>query len=112
MRGKAKCSSTNAKSKWITPAHAGKRIFVDFYNCVFQDHPRACGEKSASNHTAAQQSGSPPRMRGKAVSAVVQLFGDRITPAHAGKSPLSCRRNGSAKDHPRACGEKDRKKTK
>ena len=68
-------------------------------------------------------------MRGKAVSAVVQLFGDRITPANAGKRILykagSIRRritpaNAGKRqpgqcfltpgwDHPRECGEKPSK---
>ena len=31
--------------KRITPAHAGKRLFISMGLKIDQDHPRACGEK-------------------------------------------------------------------
>ena len=50
--------------------------------------------------------GSPPRMRGKAVSTFFDIGADRITPAHAGKSSSINWRDNRKEDHPRACGEK------
>ena len=29
----------------ITPAYAGKRIEINNYNAILEDHPRLCGEK-------------------------------------------------------------------
>ena len=85
MRGKAKCSSTNAKSKGITPAHAGKSPAAIKNLLKLQDHPRACGEKSSIRKTTPAYPGSPPRMRGKVEIVKEIAMKVRITPAHAGK---------------------------
>ena len=50
--------------------------------------------------------GSPPRMRGKVNEEHNPRITVRITPAHAGKSWLSCCWLILPEDHPRACGEK------
>ena len=51
-------------------------------------------------------SGSPPRMRGKAV-VVVYLPGPAgITPAYAGKRAKADQGKPHPRDHPRVCGEK------
>ena len=49
--------------------------------------------------------GSPPRMRGKLVTADFDAAMDGITPAHAGKTRLFPLCNYYNEDHPRACGE-------
>ena len=51
-----------------------------------EDHPRACGEKSFAVVNGVQNSGSPPRMRGKADLLEALADGLGITPAYAGKS--------------------------
>ena len=51
-------------------------------------------------------SGSPPRMRGKAVLASTTLYRSGITPAYAGKRDLVISGSGDIEDHPRVCGEK------
>ena len=51
-----------------------------------EDHPRACGEKSFAVVNGVQNSGSPPRMRGKG------LLNFSLVVTH--------------QDHPRICGEK------
>ena len=51
------------------------------------------------------EKGSPPRMRGKPTMDLEKLTGDRITPAHAGKTTLITFSTRHRKDHPRACGE-------
>ena len=67
-----------------------------------------CGEKYATSRPAAISRGSPPHVRGKAVSNSRLKHPDGITPAYAGKSgwasPVAC----MATDHPRVCGEKCR----
>ena len=45
-------------------------------------------------------------MRGKDKDLRIYIEYVRITPAHAGKSPLDNSTNISGKDHPRPCGEK------
>ena len=50
--------------------------------------------------------GSPPRTRGKAVSAGQSLQGYRITPAYAGKRPVQSGIPSRCRDHPRVRGEK------
>ena len=54
------------------------------------------------------ESGSPPRMRGKAGRSQRGRWDAGITPAYAGKSPASSARSICWQDHPRVCGEKGR----
>ena len=49
--------------------------------------------------------GSPPRMRGKLISTVLQGITQRITPADAGKTRLLTKLQNNRWDHPRGCGE-------
>ncbi len=44
-------------------------------------------------------------MRGKRERAVLRISHGRITPAHAGKTSMTCPGTGGKPDHPRACGE-------
>ena len=101
MRGKDKVTPAEREKLRITPAHAGKS--VDYHcNCIiWQDHPRPCGEKKDLGVLALKQLGSPPPMRGKDIEWNSAIQGNRITPAHAGKS-LFFRNIGIFKqDHPR-----------
>ena len=50
--------------------------------------------------------GSPPHMRGKARMIPIHVNGERITPAHAGKSSKLPNAEKFERDHPRTCGEK------
>ena len=86
MRGKASAPPRPAGLPGITPAHAGKSWGAGHYYRHGQDHPRACGEKADKSRRRKSLIGSPPRMRGKAIS-------DEVL-------------NGIKQDHPRACGEK------
>ena len=91
---------------FVSPAYAGKRACTPCCTPVCGDHPRVCGEKSASMHCLSEHTGSPPRMRGKGrlMLTFKQLYG--ITPAYAGKSKNAQGPVGSFWDHPRVCGEK------
>ena len=73
---------------------------------MYRDHPRVCGEKKAVDVLAARSMGSPPRVRGKAKTALSRLIDSRITPACAGKSDRQLRDLRRSEDHPRVCGEK------
>ena len=106
MRGKALHLNSYLIRQRITPAHAGKSITA-YLNCSLKgDHPRACGEKPHTFDFAFVETGSPPRMRGKAARYAGPLPCQRITPAHAGKRGCSRSARRIRRDHPRACGEK------
>ena len=70
MRGKAYCKNYLAPKKRITPAYAGKRALGYLVGCVVRDHPRLCGEKHWSSEAEKASLGSPPPMRGKAISRI------------------------------------------
>ena len=91
---------------WITPAYAGKSGFGSSSSAECWDHPRVCGEKWRIRWKNTQTTGSPPRMRGKAMPRLFLFPFWRITPAYAGKSGGSRPRGGEGEDHPRVCGEK------
>ena len=88
MRGKRKNGKSGAIYRRITPAHAGKTLWSLRRSRAPKDHPRACGENRALSEPDFLISGSPPRMRGKLRPHMVKLHRARITPAHAGKTPL------------------------
>ena len=67
-----------------------------------------CGEKHPQFGTLCFTMGSPPRVRGKELDFLPGFFGDRITPACAGKSAKAVTIEAIQKDHPRVCGEKPR----
>ena len=70
MRGKAYADEGDIKNIGITPAYAGKSPLIGFDCTLIRDHPRVCGEKCHSLFLAASAEGSPPRMRGKASTAL------------------------------------------
>ena len=90
----------------ITPACAGKSIVPSAVGSSTRDHPRVCGEKSIRWLKSSMGTGSPPRVRGKALPGVIPVDQRGITPACAGKRrglmKMICWRG----DHPRVCGEK------
>ena len=87
MRGKASRGGLILKDDGITPAYAGKSIQTFQFVQYHRDHPRVCGEKLSISSAHISQTGSPPRMRGKARMILIHVNGERITPAYAGKSP-------------------------
>ena len=66
-----------------------------------------CGEKLGSFFLLRCCTGSPPRVRGKALKLGQQARAVRITPARAGKRYGGFQVPGQKGDHPRACGEKN-----
>ena len=86
MRGKVSQPHYSTGRGGITPAYAGKSPLRAVFWCRHRDHPRVCGEKRTQAHPAKTGLGSPPRMRGKAVSSTKSMVSSRITPAYAGKS--------------------------
>ena len=106
MRGKVPAPELVQAPLRITPAHAGKSSNCREKSHVPRDHPRACGEKFSSTWSRGPTSGSPPRMRGKALVAAVGVGEKGITPACAGKSMYAPSILRAKWDHPRVCGEK------
>ena len=106
MRGKEASRKLRGTLKGITPAYAGKRAKRGRLAAGRWDHPRVCGEKSSTAILYQSWTGSPPRMRGKAMALAKLLHCHRITPAYAGKSFSYSRMPPRIGDHPRVCGEK------
>ncbi len=106
VRGKESPSPTANPPTRITPACAGKRHYFRHAKYFDKDHPRVCGEKKPPDWGAAAESGSPPRVRGKAWAEFQELMHARITPACAGKRNTLEAVEVLPEDHPRVCGEK------
>ena len=106
MRGKADSSAQAEESSRITPAYAGKSRTVCGIRSKLEDHPRLCGEKLDAVTVLISTLGSPPPMRGKAVSGQSPPTRYRITPAYAGKRQNMNTLKNAQGDHPRLCGEK------
>ena len=88
MRGKDLVLRSKHLEIGITPACAGKRGLRKFSSAQAQDHPRVRGEKHCTSTPIALVSGSPPRMRGKAVEMKLAGTVHGITPAYAGKGSI------------------------
>ena len=86
MSEKMFCPPQPLRLVWITPAYAGKRLYL-------------ANRKS-------QVKGSPPRVRGKGHRDSQSDYQRGITPACAGKRLSPHFRVREFQDHPRVCGEK------
>ena len=106
VRGKVRAGDGDRINPGITPACAGKSLRDCVRNVLRQDHPRVCGEKPYKGEVRVSSPGSPPRVRGKALTGeeTRQKFG--ITPACAGKRLFGAQAGRPSRDHPRVCGEK------
>ena len=68
-------------------------------------HPRSRGENIVIRGHIARDTGSSPLTRGKLSGMVAEVLGDRLIPAHAGKTPRLLRRAQPRRAHPRSRGE-------
>ena len=109
MRGKGPHCRRELCPHGITPAYAGKRWGSPCGAVCFRDHPRLCGEKIFLTFQLFHLAGSPPPMRGKAISVYGARAVLRITPAYAGKRVKPVSYYTDITDHPRLCGEKQRR---
>ena len=125
-RGKVNLSILEGADTGITPAWAGKSMQAAlrsssagdhprmggekpphwWRSSITEDHPRMGGEKNFSFCISNLTRGSPPHGRGKAGKNGGCDFGDRITPAWAGKSFVLRLWCVATQDHPRMGGEK------
>ena len=106
MRGKAESNCRQPARLRITPAYAGKSSKQSGDLSKLWDHPRLCGEKFSNCDEKTTCVGSPPPMRGKGSSVILDCVISGITPAYAGKSITEIFQKDVNKDHPRLCGEK------
>ena len=65
VRGKGVVCIIRGRAGGITPACAGKSVRILQLLRVDKDHPRVCGEKSWNVRDQTEETGSPPRVRGK-----------------------------------------------
>ena len=89
----------------ITPACAGKTVFLVQMMKHHQDHPRVCGKNYAKIYDAVDGTGSPPRVREKRYQYIGSSIRLRITPACAGKTIKEAPIRVFFWDHPRVCGK-------
>ena len=105
VRGTAFIGQSLALLFGITPACAGNSIHHPHSRLQKEDHPRVCGEQGRPCGVRHQNEGSPPRVRGTAVSGKRPDGRKRITPACAGNRDQEREEIPMPEDHPRVCGE-------
>ena len=110
MRGTLGDLRGHGQSGGIIPAHAGNTSVVRFTASTDWDHPRACGEHLTSAWVLPLSPGSSPRMRGTHTRLVKAGRKTGIIPAHAGNTWHTGPLVYASGDHPRACGEHNRRR--
>ena len=95
----------------ITPACAGNSAYTAAPNSQIGDHPRVCGEQPYGFPSYMMDEGSPPRVRGTVLGALLSAPVVRITPACAGNRTKPGWGGNGIWDHPRVCGEQMHRKT-
>ena len=105
MRGEHAGQGAGCGAGGITPAYAGRTWVGEQGPELVKDHPRVCGENTASGMSGTAQGGSPPRMRGEPAQRIPLAAIGGITPAYAGRTAAPHVELGGDEDHPRVCGE-------
>ena len=93
------------KTKWITPARAGKTAMARACLGVAEDHPRSCGKDLILGVRSVCSGGSPPLVRERRQNRYRRMPAHGITPARAGKTGTAERQGREEQDHPRSCGK-------
>ena len=105
MRGRHREIISHDKAAGNTPAYAGKTTTRAPRRAHNRKHPRVCGEDPSVSHTAFYNTETPPRMRGRPVSASSSPVPAGNTPAYAGKTFHQEIGHLTSWKHPRVCGE-------
>ena len=105
VRGTGYETYTHKYKTGITPACAGNRSTLRKTEGAGRDHPRVCGEQGFQAVLHLLTQGSPPRVRGTAISSLSWRAAPGITPACAGNSDFYESKGWMVGDHPRVCGE-------
>ena len=104
-RGKHRGVRVRPGGERLIPAHAGKTRTLGSRRRPGQAHPRSRGENYPARLSLRWAIGSSPLTRGKPTHAACQGVGDRLIPAHAGKTASLTRRSLPIAAHPRSRGE-------
>ena len=104
-RGKLAREGDTLSHQRLIPAHAGKTAGPTTGIRGRRAHPRSRGENGASLPIAAIPRGSSPLTRGKLQGIGVAFAGDRLIPAHAGKTKGQKPCDTYPRAHPRSRGE-------
>ena len=105
MRGALCAAPPPVDPARIIPAYAGSTTWMASIQVPTKDHPRVCGEHSASERHPTPEPGSSPRMRGALMATIQSSYRCRIIPAYAGSTLKSGPVLVPVPDHPRVCGE-------
>ncbi len=106
VRGTPPCPLWRSKVSRFIPARAGNaRPVTASWVCVTV-HPRACGERQASDKSIPIASGSSPRVRGTPGAWDLPRWSHRFIPARAGNADSISSEVACNAVHPRACGER------
>ena len=105
VRGALSGLSTSTLVPGIIPACAGSTLPAPPRRGFPWDHPRMCGEHSASYVWGNKRTGSSPHVRGAPTD--YSLIGKKtgIIPACAGSTTMRHCVTSLKRDHPRMCGE-------
>ena len=94
-----------AENERLIPAHAGKTWPRRRRVLMRRAHPRSRGENTARALGIGRQTGSSPLTRGKPHSSALDAHGQRLIPAHAGKTNGHRIQHTNWWAHPRSRGE-------
>ena len=104
-RGKLRAGLDPGGEPRLIPAHAGKTCCRVLRRARGRAHPRSRGENLEEDSGLVDFLGSSPLTRGKPYAATSWWAGERLIPAHAGKTCAPPSPPGSAPAHPRSRGE-------
>ena len=89
----------------LIPAHAGKTRKTPKQCKQWAAHPRSRGENQVKGHLRVVLAGSSPLTRGKLIRVLLRTSGQRLIPAHAGKTTVPAFVLSMSQAHPRSRGE-------
>ena len=104
-RGKPAYRTAPSMTWGLIPAHAGKTHASNSTGVGLGAHPRSRGENRRLRRGAVAYEGSSPLTRGKQRRRCRVVPGDRLIPAHAGKTTPYPARPRPGRAHPRSRGE-------
>ena len=104
-RGKRREADAARASHRLIPAHAGKTSRRARTRALASAHPRSRGENRRKLFHRGHEVGSSPLTRGKLAGAQGRRGGERLIPAHAGKTVVGTPAQRAAAAHPRSRGE-------
>ena len=109
MRGTPELQRHHRRNFGIIPAYAGNTRVPACQHHSVEDHPRVCGEHNDTIRHVGLIQGSSPRMRGTLPDFNAPDGITGIIPAYAGNTSSKPKTPTSTRDHPRVCGEHQRR---